>query len=149
MYRSMSPASEIPVGPARPDRIGERTRLNIVRLALVLGVITFGAVAFAVQRASTSQIGTAATVAVFRALAIGLLALGAGALVVLRSRIGDVTDPAKQRTLCIVGYALCESPALAGGVIWMMGGGPLFYGLGLGLLIAAVTLLAPPSEDPS
>jgi hypothetical protein len=137
-------------GAATPPALSpqhERLSLNIVRLALVMGVISFGVVAFTLERSGGSRLGSPEALAIFRAVAIGLLALGLGAFVVIRSRIGDVTDPGKQRTMCIIGYALCEAPALAGGVIWILGGGLLFYGLGLGLLLAAVTLLAPQAQN--
>jgi hypothetical protein len=147
--RPMSPIGKEAESPPAGRGANLRTSLNIVRLALVMGVIAFGAVAFIVQRTGAPQLASAAAITTFKAAAIALLAAGVGALVVLRSRLGDITDPAKQRTMCIIGYALCEPPALAGGVIWMMGGGPLFYGLGLGLMLTAATLLWPPSAETS
>jgi len=122
-------------------------RLTIVRFAMLSGVLGFGAVAYVLARSSAQPEAAPATLRAMQSAGFALIAVSAGATFVLRSRLGETTDEAKQRTMCIVGYALGEAPALLGGVVWILGGGPLLYAMALVVFILAIVVLAPRGDE--
>ncbi|MFN0152532.1 MAG: hypothetical protein ACKVU1_17660 [bacterium] len=121
--------------------------LTIVRFAMLFGVLGFGAAAYVMARGGTQPEAAPATLRALQYAGFALLAVSAGATLVLRSRLSETRDEAKQRTLCIIGYALGETPALLGGVVWILGGGPMLYAAALVVFILAIVVLAPRADE--
>jgi len=117
------------------------TRLLIIRTGLLLGVLVFGAVTWYLRRQGSLETLDPSQTATF---SYAFMALTAGALVglfMLRVRVQRTTDGAKQIQLYIIGYAMAESAALFGGVIWYLGGPREWYIAGLVLMVVAFQVL--------
>lgn len=122
-------------------------RLTIVRFAMLSGVLGFGAVAYALVRGGAPMSAAPATLRAMQFAGFALLAVSAAATILLRTRLGEVRDPGRQRAMCIAGYALGEAPALLGGVVWILGGGPMLFATALVVFILAIVMLAPRVDD--
>ncbi len=114
---------------------------------MLFGVLGFGAAAYVMARGGMQPAATPDMLRTLQYAGFALLAVSAGATFVLRSRIGETKDETQQRTLCIVGYALAEAPALLGGVVWIVGGRPVLYAAALVVFIFAIVVLAPRVDE--
>ena len=120
------------------------TTLRIIRIALLSGVLLFGAVvAYLTQSGGlTPDPESAATLRlVFLPLALGTFA---GILAVRTAQAR--AEKQRQGTFSIIGWALGEGVALFGGVAWMVAGEMLLYLTGLGLMILALLLVPIPAD---
>jgi hypothetical protein len=118
--------------------------LAIIRAALLAGVLVFGALCWVVtnQRGGGPRPGTdPAAFALFRVV-VPALCLGAIALAtVLRGAVSRQRDPQKRVPLRIVGWALGEGAALAGGIYFLELGDPKLYVLGVVAMLATFIIL--------
>lgn len=118
-------------------------KTRILRLALLSGVLVFGGVVWQLRRTG----GAPASTADPRTLLLAGRVIWAAAMlacVVLFLLIGRAREAARVRTLSLVAWAVGESTALYGGVIYLLAGNPLFYQLGVGFMV--LTFLAFPGE---
>ncbi|MFN8582211.1 MAG: hypothetical protein U0163_14715 [Gemmatimonadaceae bacterium] len=109
-------------------------KTRLLRLALLAGVLVFGAVVWQLRRSGGAPpaVSDPRTLLVAgRAIWVAAL-LGCSALfyLILKSR-----DAVRTRTLSLVAWALGEVTALYGGVVYLLAGTPLFYQLGLGFMV--------------
>ena len=110
-------------------------QLSLIRMAMLGGVLLFGAIAWWARRNDPAP---AATAAMRNILGVAPLALGIVALstvVLLRRALARETDPARQATLRIIGWATGETAALAGGVGYFLTGDASTYFIGLAVLM--------------
>lgn len=117
---------------------------HLIRFALLIGVLTFGGVTWFLRRTQDAP-GMSAEGA-RTLLLIGRVAWGlaiAGCIVVFAS-LQREPGPARQQQLSIVAWALGESVAMLGGVVWFLTGSPSWYVPGLVFLV--LTFLAFPGE---
>ena len=114
-------------------------KLRIIRIALLSGVLMFGAVAYFLtqQRGPTSpemarplQI---ANIAILVGVAVGLL--------VVQRAHANQREPARRTTLNILGWALGEAAALFGGVHFLLIGSPIPYLVGLAMMLASFVVV--------
>lgn len=121
------------------------TPLYTIRLAMLGGVLLFGAVCWMLQRTpdwSPSPADPAALRLVARILwAAAVVGVG---ILVLRAR--SVTRPGQASTLGILGWALGEMVALLGGVVYFLTGVATWY-VG-GVVFLALTFLLLPGRLP-
>lgn len=132
----MAPPPRAPL----PDRRAV-LRVALIRFAILLGVLVFGAVAWWMRD------GSGATpppnpdffvrLGIFPALVVGA---ALAAVVVLRVMWGRTTDPARRRTLAIVAMAPAEAAALFGAVGYFLAGDSRWFLMGMFVLAAAVVL---------
>ena len=116
----------------------------VIRLALLTGVLLFGALCWFLthQRGGGAQPGTdPADLSVFRivvpALCLGALAVAA----VLRGRVARTRDAAQRASMRLIGWALGEGSALAGGAHYLLTGDPKLYVLGVVALLGTFIIL--------
>ena len=118
--------------------------LAIIRAALLGGVLLFGGVCWYLtnQRGGGPQPGAdPAAFAAFRvivpALCLGAIAVAA----VLRGLVARERDAQKRSSLRIVGWAIGEGAALAGGVYYLTLGDPKLYVFGVVAMLATFIIL--------
>lgn len=117
--------------PSGPNANATRT-LGIIRIALLVGVLVFGAVVWFLRRSD----GTAFSVdprglrlagqAVWGAATLGTLALFLAA---------GRASPERRATFAVIAWALGESTAIYGGLFWMILGDPQWYLYGVACLL--------------
>jgi hypothetical protein len=123
-----------------------RTQLQLVRGALLGGVVLFGAAVFLIQRSQPPEPLAADAAARLRLFFIVIGLVTAVGLFVVRSLAERAADFQKAARLAIIGWAVAESLALLGGVIYLLTGRPLLYLIGTMVLIAACVLVPIPEE---
>src|SRR5690606_12278918 len=113
--------------------------LAVVRIALLAGVLTFGAVVYFLQRGEDWR---PADLESLSGLRIAMLAVWTGAavlLIILRLRLTALTDTAG-RTMLIVAWATGEGAALSGGLYHMLSGDLQWFIIGLFSMLASFIL---------
>lgn len=112
--------------------------LNIIRFALLGGVLTLGLAGwFLTSSGSVGAGGDDDVAAMFRYAFYGFLLIDLGAMWVVRRRVDRATTFAEKGPLILVGYALGEGLALFGLVYWLVTGRILLFLVGLLVLLAA------------
>ncbi len=112
--------------------------LNIVRFAMLGGVLFFAAIAWFLT--SSGQMGAAGNdelAGVLRYVFYGLLVVDLGAMWLVRQRIDRAETFEKKGPLLLIGYALGEGITLYGIVYWLVTGGMLLFFVGLLVFLAA------------
>jgi hypothetical protein len=133
MYNQNSPPNASPA------------RANIIRIALLSGVVIFGAVIY-VLRSSGSYGSNNSNNGEMLPLLYAFIPLAAIAIIgtiVLRGRQLRSGEFGRRFTLAIIGWALCEGATLFGGVYFLLTGNPYLYLTGLALFLCSLVLLAP------
>ena len=129
-------------GPARRPGPGPEASLALIRIAMLVGVLTFGGVIWYLHRqpAYAPAPPTEGLQRLTRALDYVMIGVVA-ALVALRVATGRTRDAARARSLTIIGWAAGELAALAGGVHYFLTNDPRWYGIGVLVLIASYVVL--------
>ena len=112
--------------------------LNIVRFAMLAGVLIFAAIAWFLT--SSGQMGAAGNeelAGVLRYVFYGLLVVDIGAMWLLRQRIDRAGTFEKKGPLLLIGYALGEGLTLYGIVYWLVTGGMLLFVVSLLVFLTA------------
>ncbi len=112
--------------------------LNIVRFALLGGVVFFAALAWFLT--GSGQMGVAGDdelAGVLRYVFYGLLVVDIGAMWLLRQRIDRAETFEKKGPLLLIGYALGEGLTLYGIVYWLVTGGMLLFVVSLLVFLTA------------
>jgi hypothetical protein len=127
---------------AAPPAAPRPAALAVVRLAILLGVLGFGAVVWHLQRQPGWSPDPAVSRDTLSYVSLAVWVLAGGGVLLLRSVQRRQADPQRARSLSIVGWALGEIPALWGGVYYLLTGDPQRYFTGL-IFLALVFLLFP------
>ncbi len=109
---------------------------QLIRLALLVGVGTFGALAWYLnEQANTPDMAASAGTLniAFMALAVGSI----GAMLVFRQRRAAAGTAQERAVTNIVGWAIGEGVALFGAVILFLTGGYLPFVAGVALMLAS------------
>ena len=125
------------MAPANP----QPQPLQLIRLFLLVGVLMFGAVVLVVHRQPNWKPG-----AVPNALPYALVAYSSLVVfiaTVLKGRVGREPDRQRRGPLLIMGWAVGESAALFGVMIFYINGQAQWYGLGLLAMVSALAILSP------
>lgn len=117
--------------------------MRLIRASLLFGVLVFGAVAY-LTAAQRQPALPAETAAVLRLVVYGLAALVLVASVVLRRARERAPDAAAAATLTIVAWAIGETPALFGAVVYFMSGDPTPFIVGLVAFVLMLVTIPPP-----
>ena len=121
--------------------------LAVMRLAMLAGVLLFGAVSWWMRRSAPSP----STVDPQFAEILAALPLVGGsvalvAVVILRKALASVRDPLRQAPLRLVGWATGELAALVGAVGYFLSGNVTSYLIGLGVLVFTFVALPLPER---
>jgi hypothetical protein len=119
--------------------------LKIVRYAMLVPVLLFGAVAY-YQPAQRVPGDEGADVSMLRWVGLGLCAAAIVGISVIRG-VRERADVAARPTYGMIGTAMAEGAAMFGAVIMFLGGDITVYAFGVVLLLATWTLLPADSES--
>ena len=113
--------------------------IQLIRLALIAGVLMFGAVTLFVHRQSSWKAGTLPSAVGYALLAYAIVAISvAGAM---RGRLLREPDPQRRASLLIIGWVIGEAAALCGVVIFFVTGAGQWYLLGLAAMLGVFAFL--------
>jgi len=122
-----------------PSPTPVRTPLFLIRAALLAGVLLFGAVCWYIVRQRGGGPVSGVDTSAFAILRYMVPVLGFAALsvaIAIRVAISRTRDEAKRNSLRIVGWAVGEGAALAGGIYYMEIGDPRLYLIGTTAMLA-------------
>lgn len=136
---------------AQEDEQNQRRAFNLIRITLLLGVVIFGALAWLLGRVlfpggMAPELIQGIESYVEYGFILTVIAIGGG-VVALRSPWQAANDFEAERQINLVGWALAEFPALLGGGYLMLVGDPVFFGVGLVLMILTAFVLLPISDS--
>ncbi|HEX6534651.1 MAG TPA: hypothetical protein VF041_08635 [Gemmatimonadaceae bacterium] len=134
--RQAPPSSE----PPAPTEAELLRPLGLVRIALLLGVLMFGAVIWWNSRQAPPA-PTTLTPTALRGLVLGLAVVALITMIGVRVMLGRVRGARRRGTLCIVAWAAGEAAALAGGVYYFAFHDPQWYVVGLFVLITSFVVV--------
>ena len=120
--------------------------LRTIRFALAGGVIALGAVAFFVTWRQPANAEAAAIVGLLVKVFVIVSGGALASLMALRLLQTRERDLERGGRLALAAWATAETPALIGGVIFMMSGSALYYVVGFGILLAAFSFVPIPGE---
>lgn len=120
---------------------------RIIRLAMLSGVLIFGAVIYYLRTSGMVENSLEADdSSIFPIAAMGLVFMAGGAVFLFRRLIEQSSDEARRFQLSLVVFALCEGSALFGGVLWLVSGVYLPYLAGVGVFVMAFAWIPGPTE---
>jgi len=129
-----------------PGRETPPRTLATIRIAILLGVLAFGAVTWIVhRRAGWTPIPDARADALRRA-GMGVWALALAGCGLLRLRWTRVEDARTRAQVGIIGWAMGEIPALWGGMYYLLTGTVSWYAAGLLFLLLTFRLFPLPGR---
>lgn len=120
---------------------------RIIRLAMLSGVLIFGAVIYYLR--TSGMVENSLEVddsSMFPLAAMGLVLMAGGSVFLFRRLIEQSSDETRRFQLSLVAYALCESAALFGGVLWLLSGVYLPFLAGVGVFVMAFAWIPGPTE---
>lgn len=120
---------------------------RIIRLAMLSGVLIFGAVIYYLR--TSGMVENSLEVddsSIFPLAAMGLVLMAGGSVFLFRRLIEQSSDETRRFQLSLVAYALCESAALFGGVLWLLSGVYLPFLAGVGVFVMAFAWIPGPTE---
>jgi len=121
--------------------------LQQIRLVLLVGVLIFGAVVLVVHRQPNWKPGAIPNALPYALVAYSILAVFIAT--VLKGRVGREPDRQRRGPLLIMGWAVGESAALFGVMIFYINGQAQWYGLGLLAMVSALAILSPGAALPT
>lgn len=119
--------------------------MKLIRLALIAGVVMFGAVILFVHRQPSWKPGTLPPAIGYALLVYAIVALAIARVV--RGRILSEGNPAHRASLLMNGWAVAEGAGLLGGVIFFVTGQGQWYLIGLVAMLCAFAML--PLREPT
>lgn len=135
-----APPPAQPPQPPAPTEAERLRSLGLIRVALLLGVLMFGAVTWWQSRQAPPA-PTTLTPTELRGLVLGLAVVALITMIAVRVLLGRVREARRRGTLCIVAWAAGEAPALAGGVYYFAFHDPRWYVVGLFVLITSFVVV--------
>ncbi len=112
--------------------------LALIRLALWTGVAALGAVTWFLHW--RGRFPVSAMPAVLRYTQVALCVLALGAVLAMRGRVVRAADGPERSSGLIRLWAIGESPALFGGVLFLLTNDPQWYGFGLVVMLTTFVL---------
>lgn len=124
----------------QPRQLPPSTTLRIIRVALLSGVLVFGALAYYLtdQRGGGLAPENGGVLQIVNIII--LVGAAVGIMVIQRRHLAE-RDPRKRTTLNIIAWAMGEATALFGGVHFMLVGNPIPFLVGLVMMIASFVVV--------
>ena len=126
--------------PLPPRRAPELARLALIRVSMLAGVLTFGAVVWFLRRSGNAPPLTEAA-ATLRVVGAAVALFAAAGIATFRVLAGRAREPEQRLVLSIGGWAVGEAAALYGGFYYYATGRPLGYMLGLMILLVSFVFI--------
>ncbi len=120
------------------------TPLHAIRLAMMGGVLLFGGVSWFLHRTPDWTPADPAVVAQLATVGRVMWLVAGIGLVILFFRFRDAANPGQASTLAILAWALGESVALFGGVVFFLTAAAAWYVAGVVALTIAFVAFPPP-----
>jgi hypothetical protein len=141
--------------PSDDDRRAEQARtraeqpgaLNIVRLALLAGVLVFGGICFLMDAVLGALPMMEPRPPIMQTIFTALGALPLGGALAVRQLRGRAETPKEARNMTVIGWAVAEVAPLSGGLYYLLAGTPTLYLVGLGVFVLALVVLSPPETQ--
>ncbi len=121
-----------------------RQTLNVIRIALLSGVLVFGAVAYGVRNGGTAPTIDRDGAHTMRLVGMAVWAAALAGLIGMRLVFREKIERGRDTQLPIVAWALAEGPALFGGTFFLLTGDWTIYLCGVVGLLAAFALFPVP-----
>ena len=122
-----------------PLTSAHRARLGVIRIAMLAGVIVFGAVTWFIRRdAAAPGISNPALLRTIGWVVFAVAVLGMG---FMRQRVAAARDAATYGNLAVIGWAFGELAALFGAVYYFVTGDPTRFVTGIMLMLASFVLI--------
>lgn len=113
--------------------------LAVIRLALLVGVLMFGAVTYMVQRGDTWTPARPELLGMLRIAMLSVWVVAILLLFILRARLTSLSETAG-RSVLIIAWAVGEGAALFGGVYYFLSGSAEWFIIGLFVMLASFIL---------
>ena len=113
--------------------------VQLIRFALIMGVLMFGGVTLVIHRQSSWKPGTLPAIAGYALMAVSIVAVAVARS--MRSRVLREQDPQRRATLLLTGWTAGEAAGLLGGVLFLVTGQGQWYMLGLLAMLTNFALL--------
>lgn len=117
----------------------------LIRLAMMSGVLVFGAIAWYIRRGDPPAFDPAGLNTLLWA-ARAVWGASMATCLALFLALRNARQAQRVRTLSLVGWAAGEAVPLMGGVIWLLTGNSRWYSLGLVYLVLTFLAFQSPSE---
>lgn len=131
---------------SRPPVSRQAASLAAIRMLILLVVLMMGGVGWYVSgREDATRLGPAALRS-FGWVVTGAWIIAVGGVTAVRMAWGRATDAGSRRRLTVVGWALGETPALAGAAYLWTTGDPRRFAAGLFFLLLTFYLFSSPLE---
>lgn len=118
----------------------------LIRAALLLGVLFFGAVTWFIRRSGGVPPFDPANATTLLWVARGVWGFSMGTCLVLFGLLRNSRNAARAQSLSIVGWASGELVAMMGGVVWYLTGNSQWYTFGLVYLVLTFFAFPAPRE---
>lgn len=126
---------------------GSDSNLKTIRFALAGGVLALGLVAFVVTWRQSASAEAAALVGVLTRVFVVVSGGALAGLLAFRALQLRERDRERGGRLALAAWATAETPALIGGIIFMMSGMALYYAVGFAILLLAFALVPIPEDS--
>ena len=126
----------VPSGTPNPKVV----TLGIIRISFLAGVLAFGAVAWFVNSRRAEPPAITGDHPMAMAMPF-VLAAALIAIIALRVAAGRAASDEQRSTMLLVGWAVGEMSALAGGAFYLLSGDPKWYVGGLFVFLLGLVLL--------
>ena len=120
--------------------------MNLIRIALLSGVLVFGAVAYVVRQGGSPPSLSGEGAHTMRFVGMGVWIVALLGLVGMRLLLRERIERGRDTQLPIIAWALAEAPALFGGVFFLMTGDWTIYAAGVVGLVASFALFPVPER---
>ena len=135
----------MPVQPYSHRSGATPANLFIIRASLLTGVLIFGGITYYIH--SQSPPPSTVDPASIRWPVLGAWGMITAALLLLGMRYRRPAPHSQRVTMAVVGWALGEAAALAGGVDYFLTGIPDRYGFGLLIFVIALVMFPIPRDE--
>ena len=125
-------------------RAPSSTKLSLIRIAFLGGVLMFGGVSYNVHHAGGAPLPDGEQARMLRWIGYGAWGGAIAAIFFVRTLFARAADPAKRTTFTIIGWALGESVALYGGAVYFLSGDGQMYIAGLIAMLATFAIFPVP-----
>lgn len=122
-----------------PRQAAPAGALAVLRIALLAGVLAFGAVTYYVQRGESWRAAAPEALSMMRLAMLSTWLVAAVLLLILRVRLTRLTEAAG-RSVLVIAWAVGEGAALFGGVYYFLSGEAQWFIAGLFVMLAAFIL---------
>lgn len=137
----------MPTGSQRQPAAPPGT-LFLIRLSLMTAVLLFGGITWYLHSSGSAERLAGPEAETVGWVVITVWAAAAAGIIFMGGRYRAAPNRAKRVTIAIVGWAMGEAAAFAGGIHYFLTGDPSRYGMGVVIFALALLLFPIPPAEP-